>query len=759
MANIPDNRLIAATSLQEYFVDKSSGLPLSNGEVYFYKDTSRTTLKSVYQLTGDPTNVGGYTFVPLDNPVRLSSVGTFVDDNENNIAVYYFPYDGTPDNTQDTVELYYIVAVDSSNQMQFTRSAWPSIGDDIVEAESNNVYQNQISNSQFVDISFGPLNVASYTYAAGSFVFEIAPDWDLIFAATGAGVITVTRNSIEGDKSIATNPPYTLTVVPGLNLTALSLRQKLSDNPGIWSSAANGQGGYISGSILLGPNSQATMAYVPSTGPQTVILSENNTNPEPRVFNQTVQLPISTNTSAPSAGFASIFLIIPHAGAGTTFSSVQVVGLTNNQTSVPYIQETAKRQLDHLFNYYKNLLQYKPIKSYLTGWDFPLNPAQFGTTGVINGAVNKSNYAWDQTIIYTSASTGVSYDVNTNTSGLRVTATTGSTQIALVQYLDQVAARALLNNNLSVNVSASTNNATGLIGTVSLWYTTAAQLPNANTTGGSPNQSIVASLDANGEVSSVFGAGWTRVSRNLIGSIPATFFLNNPTVAANYFDIALSGWGANITGANTATYFAIVVGFASLPATRYIDFNSISLVPGRIATIPAPQTLNETLKDCQYYYSQSYPSAAVARTATNLGELVVAATPSSTLVIDFIERAFYYRQGMLAPSFSVQFPAPMRVTPTVLIYPTFNGAGAINAGNVSMFYQLAGGPWVLTFVSVSAITYWDQVSTVGSLSTTSSFYRASGKVDIIQNINPAINAVQAFIAYQFIADARLGIVL
>ena len=40
------------------------------------------------------------------------------------------------------------------------------------------------------------------------------------------------------------------------------------------------------------------------------------------------------------------------------------------------MQNSVNRQNDYLFHYYNPLLQYKPIESFLIGWDFPVNPAQ-----------------------------------------------------------------------------------------------------------------------------------------------------------------------------------------------------------------------------------------------------------------------------------------------------------------------------------------------------------------------------------------------
>lgn len=112
-----NRQYVTAPSLQEYFVDKDSGLPLSGGFVYFYVDTARSVLKPVFEQTGSPPN---YTYSVLPNPVILSAVGTFQDASGNDIIPYYYPYDSSGD-----VQLYFIAVYNSQNVLQFTREGWP----------------------------------------------------------------------------------------------------------------------------------------------------------------------------------------------------------------------------------------------------------------------------------------------------------------------------------------------------------------------------------------------------------------------------------------------------------------------------------------------------------------------------------------------------------------------------------------------------------------------------------------------------------
>ena len=115
-----DERYFVTADLEEYFVDKDSGLPLAAGTLTFYRDTARNTPKTVFQLTGAPPN---YNYTALPNPVVLSSVGTPQNAGGDNIVIYYFPFDD-----EGELDLYYVVARDSDGVEQFSREAWPNIG-------------------------------------------------------------------------------------------------------------------------------------------------------------------------------------------------------------------------------------------------------------------------------------------------------------------------------------------------------------------------------------------------------------------------------------------------------------------------------------------------------------------------------------------------------------------------------------------------------------------------------------------------------
>lgn len=159
-------------NLQQYFVDKTTGGPLANGRVYFYSDENRSIPKTVYELS---STTGTYTYVPLPNPVLLSSVGTPVDVNGNDIVIYAFPFNVI---TGD-VELYYVVVQDSLGHPQLTREAVPSESAGGIPTEEDTGIFNYIPNGQFLAHTNLPsvdnlLVAGSNIIAQGGFSVELA---------------------------------------------------------------------------------------------------------------------------------------------------------------------------------------------------------------------------------------------------------------------------------------------------------------------------------------------------------------------------------------------------------------------------------------------------------------------------------------------------------------------------------------------------------------------------------------------------------
>ncbi|NHJ40456.1 MAG: hypothetical protein FK731_10530 [Asgard group archaeon] len=161
-----DSRYIPAFNLQKEIIDKNTGFSLAGGKVYFYKDTARTTLKKIYQISGTPPN---YTYIELPNPITLNSIGTFQNTTGDDVIVYYYPYDA-----DGKIELYYIEVESATADPQFTREGQPNIS---AEAETVDDVKNYIPNGQFLDHAVSSIAVNSEytTIARGGWQFARSP--------------------------------------------------------------------------------------------------------------------------------------------------------------------------------------------------------------------------------------------------------------------------------------------------------------------------------------------------------------------------------------------------------------------------------------------------------------------------------------------------------------------------------------------------------------------------------------------------------
>lgn len=158
---INPNLLIAAPMLQDYIVDKDTGFPLANGLVSLYIDTQRQTFKNWYYQTGIP---GSYTYIPLDNPMNLSSVGTIQDPNGNDVIPFFYPFQ---ENDENIPEKYYITVYSVDNNgnptvLQFTRENFPFTPSGNQPTAQVPTFRNYILNNVFWRNN-GSLNATSVT--------------------------------------------------------------------------------------------------------------------------------------------------------------------------------------------------------------------------------------------------------------------------------------------------------------------------------------------------------------------------------------------------------------------------------------------------------------------------------------------------------------------------------------------------------------------------------------------------------------------
>lgn len=181
--------------LQDYLVDKDTGTPLANGIVSLYEDSSRSTYKNWYYQTGSSPN---YTWVALDNPLTLSSVGTIQDPNGNDVIPFYYPYDEEDENVRQPYYITVYSADENGEQdvLQFTRENFPyqrsgsspfSTSSTLRNYILNNVYWRNIGSADLeneTDLIIAPSQHDGYTNGDIRFIKDVTGgNDDLIFAS------------------------------------------------------------------------------------------------------------------------------------------------------------------------------------------------------------------------------------------------------------------------------------------------------------------------------------------------------------------------------------------------------------------------------------------------------------------------------------------------------------------------------------------------------------------------------------------------
>lgn len=704
-----DNRYIPDISLSEFLIDPETGLPITGGTVEFWQDEDRSQPKNVFQLAGSPPN---YTYEVLPNPMSIVS-GIPVNENGDNVAIYYFPYDEL-----GAIQNYYIVMKNEDGVVINEREAWPNLTASDDPTQTENSVTNELENGQFSQVLFEPeygLTIVT-DGAVSDQLYEIAPRWYLRVSTNAIATILIERTSLEGSLNIETNPPYQLEITPeGGAITALALIQRLNHNPDIWAN------GYVAASLVAtsldGISHTIEGIYSPNIAAAGTTIFSATTGATGYVrLSGTEAIPPGTNTDNADTGYVDFIINLPTIGA-VAVTSIQVVGLESNQENVDYDQQTVNRQDSLLFSYYNPLIQQVPVPSILQGWDFKVNPKQFSSS-VSLGAFS-SEYVWDQLIVWQDTNSAISVAPNLNDD---LVVTRGLTcQYALIQYLEGRQLKELLSSDFSVLIRAFTNLVAGDSGTVSFWVTSDAMLPNAAS---GTNLSLINTMSADGKPLTFHG-NWTEIARNYRGDGRFTIpYGSDPQT------ISLEGWNRTTqAAAGTYTYAAIVVGFSSALSVSSTTFDSISVTPGLLARPVAPLSYNLTLAELQFFYEKSYGSGVLPGAVTNIDCLV---RPQYLSEIDapLIE--------IQTSAFDVEFKQPKRAIPNFHLYTP---DGAID--NVRLVKN--------TTIELTSLSVSNWFETVGTL-TAQYFPNNDTNYGNTAGARPSIQ-------FHYVADARLGIVL
>lgn len=659
------------------------------------------------------------TGTPWTNPIQFEANGTLPTDiYYNNGEVYRLEFrknDGTTPPSQSD-ELVYLI------------ENYSPTGDSASPVDVSGIStENQLANPQFAEMSL-TLPYA-LTGVANPDPIEIAPGWFL--ELTGNGTVDIERVSLNNATQTSTNAPYALRITLGAGWTSLPvLRQRLSQNGMLWSEK------YVASSLtarIEGAPQSISARLDASDGAPLVILQVAALENDFTEFTGTALVPQTTNADLPPNAYIDFKVLLPTV-ADIYITSLQLVTLSEDAT-VSYQQDSIDRQIDHLFHYYKDKLIAKPIPSYLTGWDFTLNPAQFTGSTVPATAIgaNKSKYVWDQTIIFQSVDSGIGITRSATTGGIIATqAAVASGQCAFIQYLPSKQAREILSSECSVALSGLTTKVGGITGSISLWATSEANLP---VVAAGTNNSIILTIDANGKPATTNGT-WTEITRlsNDLGTIE---------LGTTQTELMLSGFDISDNAlVGTATFFAIVIGFEAMAQNDTITLDWVSLCKGSIATHPAPQSFNNVLQDCEYYYEKSYATDVTPGTAGVTNQLSVPQHSYNDGSTGF----FFQNTG-----FSLNYKSSKRAAPNISFYAP--AAGTLDS--VTAFLYNNGNTTTSSADAVFA-TYFTAVGS-GNRSTSYSVNSTLNLPFIAGGFASAAEGA-GWLTFHYVIDARLGIV-
>lgn len=729
---VTDPRFLALFPIQEVIIDKDTGLPLSAGIVSFYFDdpARRTSYKPIYQQVQLPDK--SYDFVQINNPITLTSVGTFADDNGNDIIPFLFPYEGTPGNSDGTIEKYYItvyaaIAPVGNGSLQFTRENWPPNAD--TSTSPTDLFEgtlNEISNSQFASVLIPISSSSTFTVTGNDTVNRLANDWDLI--TSGSGTVTVQQIGIT-DTNAPSNPAFAIDVSSGgAGLTGVKLRQRWTQSPRLLAQ------GYASSNLvaksLSGLGINIVMNYVSSDGTTIELINKTTTTSGFSTLQNDAPSFIDTaNADSGLTGYVDIEIVIPVL-AHVQITCVQVVGVQNATSQVQYLQQTTEQEI------MKYQLAFKPIPSFLIGWDFPLNPAQLGSTQTIT---TTPAYIWDQTICASSTANLAVIRGSSGTSSF-VATTTGATEaFYMLQYLSGDSAHKIALTNLAVNIQAYCTTHPGVVARVYIYKgSTASSIPALPTTIGTIANTGVFTLTA---------ANWSLITQTNGNSNQVSVPTDNPT------NLGLSGWEA--AGYGSIENFAIVVTFAIPTLGTSVSISSISCVPGDIPTLPAPQSIDEVLRECQYYYEKSYAPATAVGTASTTNALIFSQNTLLSTGVGLARPCNMYQTG-----FGFSYKQIKRIAPTMTLYSTITlNTPAVITGYITYHAVGGGGTNETGSADITWATYW-VTSTIGTQAI--SFSPVTAQIDNTPfGLNTGagnFTSAASWVSFHYTLDARLGIV-
>ena len=654
--------------------------------------------------------------VPWTNPIRFLSNGTLPNDIYfDQDVVYRLEFRQGPTQSSPLIYLVenYVAGIGGSTPI------------DTIGASSD----NQITNPQFSIVNFASPYVQS---GVSSQVIDVAPGWAL--ELTGSGNVRLEKVPLSSALANPTNAPYMLRIVLNGAWSNAFLRQRFQQNGMLWANKTISAA--ITGRIEGAPQSINGILVDSNNAVLATVLDDEVLNSSFNEYTGHGTLGATTNPNMPPSAYVDYRIILPNNG-DIYLSSIQLVVQDLLNIAEPtYQQDTIDRQIDHTFhNYYDSIIM-QPKTSILTGWDFPLNPWQFTSLGLNNIAANQ--YTADQTIViqqnYVATATGnniqVGNGVFSQNYGLFVSCTAPNNQFAILQYIDTYTNLPYWGTKLSSLVKLRLNTTHGSTVRVKM------RLNYRNGTPPTLGQNQPFATWPTGQ-DPTFAAGWNQV-------VP----LNDPvyTLRQGQSIIAFDQFQLPAATSDTMTIGVMFYTLDDLNNTGTPDsilFDSISLVQNDFAIEAQPQTFDQVLRECQYYYEKSYDVGVLPGATSNFSS-----APSSLMGISGQGTS---TGNVFAKSFRLQFKNIKRTnSPITTFYSPDNGAPntvwtvLFYAGTQEAAANTSISNWLITANGAQGATYTGQ----------------NAAALLSHSISPATYtfAVDGIIYYHYTIDARLGLV-
>jgi len=367
-------------------------------------------------------------------------------------------------------------------------------------------------------------------------------------------------------------------------------------------------------------------------------------------------------------------------------------------------------------------------KSYLTGWRFTTNPWQFNLRdGTPTLVASTTAYSCDQTIIQSEEPNNVEFsrDITVaNTLKTNIVNAGTSGRLAIIQYIDRATAAGMVAiPEFSGRMFGFTNTSTVDVKMSLLYFST-----------DTPPLAAITSWGINPTFDGVFTE--IKSANDPVGTLTTT---PNSVQFPKY----------DLTAVPTNSHIAIVVYTTTdLIPNQAINWADVSIVRGPLGVASNPQTADDVLRACEFYYQHSYDNGVIPGTITTVGE------SHTSLHISF-ETSGPDSWALMAGVLSTVYTTPMRAAPIHNYYTS--SSGLIDNVDWTWFEYDGAGAITPTGSGVSPVTTWE----FGNASNKGIFYpraAAGTSFGALTAPDPTTNNTRGgYLSNHHVADARLGV--